>query len=123
MRCLLHLRLAGGLIDIARAMRVLKRYRISQSRVSLAREGSLEVATVRGTLSDARRSIGLAAALARIPGVLEAVVSRDDESLAAFYEAPPRSSDPAQARSNVPFARSALRASPGRVWKAAQEDV
>ncbi|MGZ5034161.1 MAG: hypothetical protein ACXWAC_13265 [Usitatibacter sp.] len=102
---------------------MLKRYSISQSRVSLAREGSLEVATVRGTLSDARRSIGLAAALSRIPGVLEAVVSRDDDSLAAFYCAPPRSSKPAQGRSNVPFARSALQASPGGVWKAAQEDV
>lgn len=88
MRCLLHLRLTGGLIDVARAMRVLKRYSISQPRVSLTREGSLEVATVRGTLSDPRRSIGLAAALSRIPGVLEAVVSRDDNSLAALYCAP-----------------------------------
>ena len=105
MRCLLHLRLAGGLIDVARAMRVLKRYSISQSRVSLAREGPVEVATVRGTLADSRRSIGLAAALSRIPGVLEAVISRDDESLAALYCAPPESS------------------SPGRVWKAAHDDV
>ena len=105
MRGLLHLRLAGGLIDIARAMRVLKRYSISQSRVSLEREGSVEVATVKGTLSDSRRSIGLTAALSRIPGVLEAIVSRDDESLAAFYCAPPRS------------------ASRRRVWKAAREDV
>jgi hypothetical protein len=85
MRCELELRLSGGLIDVARAMRVLKRYSISQSRVSLAREGSLEVATVRGTLADARRSSGLAAALSRIPGVIEAVVSREDESVAAFY--------------------------------------
>lgn len=92
MRCLLHLRLAGGLIDVARAMRVLKRYSILQSRVSLAREGALEIATVSGTLPDPRRSVGLAAALARIPGVLEAVVSRDDEAVAAFYCAAPRSS-------------------------------
>ena len=98
MTCLLQLRLAGGLIDVARAMRVLKRYSISQSRVSLAREGSREVATVRGTLSDARRSVGLAAALSRIPGVLEAVVSREDESVAAFYYAAQRSSRPAQGR-------------------------
>ncbi len=87
MRCRLHLRLTGGLIDVARAMRVLKRYSISQPRVSMTREGSREVATVRGTLSDARRSIGLAAALSRIPGVLEAVVSRDDDSLAALEDA------------------------------------
>lgn len=73
-------------------MRVLKRYSISQSRVSLTREGSLEVATVSGMLSDSRISIGLTAALSRIPGVLEAVVSRDDEPLAAFYGARPRSS-------------------------------
>jgi hypothetical protein len=91
---------------------VLKRYSISQSRVSLAREGSREVATVRGTLSDARRSTGLAAALSRIPGVLEAVVSREDESVAAFYCAPPRSSKPAPGRSNAPIARPALRAYP-----------
>ena len=90
MSCLLHLRLAGSLIEVARAMRVLKRYSISQPRVSLALEGSLEVATVRGTLSDARRSTGLAAALARIPGVLEAVVTRDKESIVALYCAPPR---------------------------------
>src|SRR5258708_9136364 len=87
MRCRLHLRLTGGLIDVARAMRVLKRYNISQPRVSMTREGSREVATVRGTLSDSRRSIGLAAALSRIPGGLEAVVSRDDDSLAALEEA------------------------------------
>ena len=90
MSCLLHLKLAGGLVGVARAMRVLKRYSISQSRVSLAREGSLEIATVRGKLSDARRSEGLAAALSRIPGVLEAVVSLDDESLVAFHRAIPR---------------------------------
>lgn len=96
MTCLLQLRLAGGLIDVARAMRVLKRYSISQSRVSLAREGSREVATVMGTLLDPRRSVGLAAALSRIPAVLEAVVSREDESVAAFYCAPHRSSRPAQ---------------------------
>jgi hypothetical protein len=89
-------------------MRVLKRYSISQSRVSLAREGSQEVATVSGTLSDARRSTGLAAALSRIPGVLEAVVSREDESVAAFYRAPPHNHNPAQARSNAPIARPAL---------------
>jgi hypothetical protein len=98
MTCLLQLRLAGGLIDVARAMRVLKRYSISQSRVSMAREGSREVATVMGTLSDPRRSVGLAAALSRIPAVLEAVVSREDESVAAFYCAPQRSSRPAQGR-------------------------
>jgi hypothetical protein len=91
MRCLLHLRLAGGLIEVARAMRVLKRYSILQSRVSLAREGLVEVATVSGTLSDARRSSGLAAALSRIPGVLEAVVSRNDQPLASFYCDRPRS--------------------------------
>jgi hypothetical protein len=101
MRCLLQVRLAGGLIDIARAMRVLKRYSILQSRVSLAREGSREIATVNGTLSDARRSRGLATALSRIPGVLEAVVSRDNERLAAFYGAPPV----------------------GRTWTAEQEDA
>jgi hypothetical protein len=36
MNCLLHLRLAGGLIGVARAMRVLKRYSILQPRVSMA---------------------------------------------------------------------------------------
>jgi hypothetical protein len=123
MRCELELRLIGGLIDVARAMRVLKRYSISQSRVSLAREGSREVATVRGTLSDARRSTGLATALSRIPGVLEAVVSREDESVAAFYCAPPRSSNPVQERSNAPVARPALRAYPSEVWNVAQEDA
>ena len=75
----LQLRMSGGLLEVARAMRVLKRYSISQSRVSLSRVGSVEVATVRGTLADAHRSVGLAAALARVPGVLEAVISRDDE--------------------------------------------
>lgn len=98
MTCLLQLRLAGGLIDIARAMRVLKRYSISQSRVSMAHEGSREVATVMGTLADPRHSVGLAAALSRIPGVLEAVVSREDESIAASYSAPTRSSRTAQGR-------------------------
>jgi len=119
---MLQLRLAGGLIDVARAMRVLKRYSISQSRVSMVREGSWEVATVRGTLSDARRCVGLAAALSRIPAVLEAVVSREDESVAAFYCAPPRSSRPAQGRSGASIARSAPRAYPGGAWKAAPED-
>ena len=85
MTCLLHLRLTGGLIDVARAMRVLRRYRIAQSRVSLVREGSVEVATVNGTLHDPRRSRRLTDALARLPGVLEAVVSRGDEAVAAFY--------------------------------------
>ena len=77
-------------------MRVLKRYSISQSRVSFAREGSVEVATVKGTLSDSRRSMGLAAALSRIPGVLEAVISRDDESVAALYCAPSPGSSPSR---------------------------
>ena len=90
MSCLLHLKLTGGLVAVARAMRVLKRYSISQARVSLAREGSLEIATVGGKLADPRRSEGLAVALARIPGVLEAVVSSDDESLVAFHRALPR---------------------------------
>ena len=84
------MRLAGGLIDVARAMRVLKRYSILQPRVSLRREGTFEVATVSGMLADARGSARLAAALSQIPGVLEAVVSRDDEPLAAFYGARPR---------------------------------
>jgi hypothetical protein len=88
----LQLRLSGGLLDVARAMRVLKRYSISQSRVSLVREGLAEVATVRGTLSNPRRSKGLTAALARLPGVLEAVISRDDDLLVAHYFAPPRQS-------------------------------
>ena len=79
-------------------MRVLKRYSISQSRVSIAREGSVEVATVKGTLYDPRRSTGLAHALSRIPGVLEALVLRDDESLAAFYCAPSRKSSPSRVR-------------------------
>jgi hypothetical protein len=83
--CLLQLRLAGGLIDVAKALRVLKRYRIAHSRVSLAREGSRDVATVSAKLFDPQHSIGLAAALSRIPTVLEAIVSRDDDSLAAFY--------------------------------------
>jgi hypothetical protein len=96
--CLLHLRLAGGLIEVARAMRVLKRYSISQSRVSLAREGSLEVATVKGTLADSSRSRGLATALSRIPGVLEAVVSRGDEYLAAFHAASSKKPSPRRAR-------------------------
>jgi len=90
MSCFLHLRLAGGLIDIARAIRVLKRYSVVQPRFSMAREGPLEVATVSGTLPDPRHSAGLAEALARIPGVLEAVVSRDDGALAAFHYAAPR---------------------------------
>ena len=90
MSCLLHLKLTGGLVDVARALRVLKRYSISQSRVSLAREGSLEVATVWGKLADARRSKRLARTLSRIPGVLEAVVSRDDEYLATFHRTMPR---------------------------------
>lgn len=92
------MRLASGLIGVARAMRVLKRFSISQSRVSLAREGSFEVATVSGTLANARRSMGLAAALSRIPGVLEAVVSRDNQPLAAFYGMTARSSPPAPVR-------------------------
>jgi hypothetical protein len=88
MNCLLHLRLAGGLIGVARAMRVLKRYSILQPRVSMACEGAIEVATVSGTLPEPRRSLGLAEALARIPGVLEAVVSRDDGAFTAFHYAP-----------------------------------
>jgi hypothetical protein len=87
-RCQLRLRLDGTLIGVARAMRVLKRYRISQSRVSIVREGALDVATVSGILADSRRSARLAAALSRIPGVVEAVVSRDDVDLAAFRRPP-----------------------------------
>ena len=94
MTCQLHVRLAGGLIDIARAMRVLKRYRIERSELSIAREGSVEVATVKGTLYDPRGSTGLTAALARIPAVLEAVVSHEDQSVAAFYCAGWGSSSP-----------------------------
>ncbi|MGZ5084870.1 MAG: hypothetical protein ACXWHB_14435 [Usitatibacter sp.] len=92
MNCLLHLRLAGGLIGVAKAMRILKRYSILEPRVSMAREGVHEVATVSGTLTDPRRSVGLAEALARVPGVLEAVISRDDGALAAFHYAPRRAS-------------------------------
>ena len=88
MNCLLHVRLAGGLIGVARAMRVLKRFSILQPHVSMAREGAMEVATVSGTLPDPRRCVGLAEALGRIPGVLEAVVARDDGALAAFHYAP-----------------------------------
>ena len=90
MSCLLHLRLAGGLIDVARAIRVLRRYSVSGLSISMGREGPLEVATVGAALSDARESRGLAAALSLVPGVLEAVVSRGDESLIAFHCATPK---------------------------------
>ena len=89
MSCLLHLRLTGSLVDVARAMRVFRRYSISLSRISLAPQGSLEVATVCGMLSDARRPKGLADALSRIPGVLEAVISHDEESVVVLSCAPP----------------------------------
>ena len=77
MSCLLHLRLEGSLVELARAMRVLKRYRIHEPSVAITREGEQEVAVVHGTLDDARHSLGLAGALSRIPGLLEAVISGD----------------------------------------------
>jgi hypothetical protein len=95
-RCQLRLRLDGTLIGVARAMRVLKRYRIVQSRVWIVREGAIDVATVSGVLPDWRRSSRLAASLSRIPGVVEAVVSRNEVDLAAFRRAPAASAAPMQ---------------------------
>ena len=98
MRCLLRMRLAGGLIVVARAMRVLRRYDVSRPRVSMAREGSLEVATVSAMLPDSRQSVDLTNALARMHGLLEAVVSRDEWPVIAFY-VQPRSSPVTPVRS------------------------
>ncbi len=79
MSALLHLRLSGGLVEIARAMRVLKRYSIYEPRISAVREGPVEVTVVHGRLFDAECSFGLARALSRLPGLIEAAISREDE--------------------------------------------
>jgi hypothetical protein len=75
----LRLRMSGTLLDVARVMRVLKRYSVCQSRVSL---GS-DMATVRGLVQDSRRSRGLAAALARAPNVIEAEILDDADCVIA----------------------------------------
>jgi hypothetical protein len=89
MSCSIHLRVAGGLIDLARVMRFLRRYRVSQSRVSLQREGGVEIATILGTVRDTRRSRRLATELPGLPSVVEAVIS-NGESLIAHYFARPQ---------------------------------
>jgi hypothetical protein len=89
MSCSIHLRVTGGLIDLARVMRFLRRYSVSQSRVSLTQEGGRDVATILANVRDRRRSRRLATALPRMPSVLEAVIS-DGDSLVAHYFAPPQ---------------------------------
>jgi hypothetical protein len=86
MSCSIHLRVTGGLIDLARVMRFLRRHSASHSSVSLRREGGRDVATILGTVRDMRRSRRLAIALPGIPGVLEAVIS-DGDRLVAHYRA------------------------------------
>ena len=74
---------------VARVLRVLKRYSLRTSHISIAREGSLEVATLRGKLKESRRLKSLAPALARNPAVLEALVLREDTLVVAHYHASP----------------------------------
>ena len=47
--CAIHLRVSGGFIGLARVMRVLSRFRISQADVALIDAGGREFATVLGT--------------------------------------------------------------------------
>jgi len=89
MSCSIRLRVAGDLVHLAKVMRVLSRHRVAQSRVSLMRQGNAEFAAVLATLKDARRSRRLATELARMPSVLEAVISGDDDFLVAHYFAQP----------------------------------
>jgi hypothetical protein len=89
MSCSIHLRVSGGLLDLARVIRFLKRHRASQSSVSLMREGGREFATVLATVRDARRSRRLATALPAMPSVLEAVISDGDLLLAHYFAHPP----------------------------------
>jgi hypothetical protein len=91
MSCSIHLRVGGGLIDLARVMRFLRRHRASQSSVSLGREGGRDVATILATVRDMRRSRRLATALPGLPSLLEAVIS-DGDRLVAHYFAPPQPS-------------------------------
>jgi hypothetical protein len=79
----LRLRMSGSLLDVARVMRVLKRYSVCRSRVSLVRDGTAEVAAVHGMFEDARRYKGLAAVLARSPNVIEVEILDDADCVIA----------------------------------------
>jgi hypothetical protein len=83
--CSLQLRLGGDLVDFARVMRVLRRHRVRGSRVTLRREGSPEVTTLMASIPTERRSRTLAAALARVPAVVEAVILGREDVLVAYY--------------------------------------
>ena len=83
-----RLKVYGGLLDVAKVMRVLKRHSISRSAVSLGRDGVGEYATVLGTLQSMRGTRSLARALSRIPSVLEAVITGDGDVPLAHYLGP-----------------------------------
>ncbi|HXN14874.1 MAG TPA: hypothetical protein VN878_00770 [Usitatibacter sp.] len=85
----MQLRVAGGLLDLAKVMRVLKRHCVSHSKVAIGREGGREIATVHAIL-DKRRSKRLAVALERLPTVLEAVMFADGDFQVTHYFAQPR---------------------------------
>ncbi len=85
--CLLEVRLAGGLLAVARTLRVLKRFGIDRPRVRLEGRGAQEVATLNGALVDPACSQALAYALSRLPHVQEASIVRDGEQVVAHFSA------------------------------------
>jgi hypothetical protein len=90
MTCSIRLRVTGGLLDLARVIRFLRRHRASHSSISLMRDGSREFATVLATVRDPRRSRRLAIALPALPSVLEAVISDGDLLLAHYFAHQPQ---------------------------------
>ena len=88
MTCSIQLRIDGDLLGVARVMRVLKRHQATRPEVVLHRELDHEVARVHATLESKRRLEGLAAALLKVPAVLDALILDDEVVVAQFSRWP-----------------------------------
>ena len=79
-----HLRLHGDLLGVARVIRLLRRYAVTAAEVVVERFPGHEITSMRGTLTVGHRAQGLAAALGRSPGVVNAVILDESKVIAEF---------------------------------------
>ena len=80
----IHLRVDASLVGIARVIRLLRRHAVDAAEVAIVQFSGQEVASVRGTLGIGGSARRLAAALARTPNVMHAVIESDSHVIAEF---------------------------------------
>ena len=82
----------GDLVGVAQVMRVLKRHAVSAAQVVMQPLANLDVTSVCAPLARSSRADELAAALVRIPAVIDAVIMQESSVVARFSRRRPERS-------------------------------